>query len=123
MTPLPGGAVADSATQQNLDALDGQTAGLNNRIVALERTVAGAINEGGTIAAGSGFTAEKTATGKYTITLSEELPTTGVMVVSPRNGGAAFAPTQGKQTFKVETMNPAETEHKDAAFTFVIQES
>jgi hypothetical protein len=127
--------VKDSASDQNFRAVSKAFATLRRRLAAFEGTenflklatpanrhlVAGLItieSEKAVIAVGTGFTAERTAKGKFTIKLTTELTETGVIVAKTNGGGLSVA-SQGKKEFKVETFNPGETELQDRTFNFI----
>lgn len=88
----------------------------------LERpVVGGAVSSAGAVTGGSGFTAAKTGTGVYTITLATELSANGVIVPSPITASSG-ATNDGlsKKVFTVRTIDDNGGE-KDSGFTFFIQ--
>lgn len=87
-------------------------------------TIVGQISSAGAVVTGEGFTAEKTAEGKYTIKLTTELATTGVIVASLFEGsGQIRVAAQGKKEFKLECVNIAQSAFQNNAFTFMIKAS
>lgn len=83
--------------------------------------LAGQISSTGTVVLGSGFTSEKTATGKYTIKITTELATTAVCVASHSGAGFSFvsATASTKKEVKLENFNGAGA-LADEAFNFTI---
>jgi hypothetical protein len=131
-------AVGDSATDQNLRQI-GQRFPIQQRDIAegavgsaqieagavtddklASPIIRGQVKSGGGVELGSGFTSEKTAEGRYTIKLTNELPTTGIMTMTlVAAAGTYRIATQGKKEFKVETTNSAFA-FADAAFNFTV---
>lgn len=112
---------------EDADAPDGpsQIKVLAERIQALT-PIRGSFTKTGVILSGSGFTVEKTATGRYTITLSKELATTGVMLVSTAESETfveASVNSSGKKVFKVITYTDKGGALNDAAVNFIVYPS
>jgi hypothetical protein len=85
--------------------------------------VAGVVGKLGEKVAGSGFSAEKTGTGKYTIKLTTELSTTGVCLVTcaqKETGLFGVCNESGKKEFKVLIFNTGNS-LEDGQFHFVIK--
>jgi hypothetical protein len=85
--------------------------------------IAGEITAGGEVGVGSGFAAEKTATGTYKITLTTELSTEGVIVVTALESvGVRFGAIteSGKKVFRV-SFYKSFTEKADTPFLFYIR--
>jgi hypothetical protein len=120
---LPLQAVADPATDQNFRTI-GNLFPLQGGSLA-KAEIVGAVSSTGSITAGSGFTAEHTATGIYKVTLTHELRSLGVMSANPVVGSPAplvLAAAPSKKVFEVNT-RASLTELKDGAFNFIIKES
>jgi len=83
------------------------TLATNGTLTLAKPAIAGSVSAAGAVSAGSGFTAERTATGVYKITLAVELTTNGIMVGSPLVGAPAESiqtASPGKKTFEVRTL-------------------
>lgn len=91
--------------------------------VAASRKMAfGRVSKAGAILTGSGFTAEKTTTGKYTIKLTAELATTGTMTVTANETATSrfiTVATSGKKEFTLEFRNQGNT-LEDTEFGFQV---
>ena len=84
-------------------------------------SIVGVVTALGATTAGTGFTTEKTAEGKYTIKLTNSLGGAGAFLVVPASG-TVVKTTVSRSEFKVETKNTA-GELKDTAFDFHIREA
>ena len=116
--PLKAGSIGKEAIG---DAQIAKASITDERLV--KPVIAGAVEGTGTKAFGSGFTSEKTATGNYKITLSTELSTTGIFVVT--SVAANLIPGTGalsKKIFTVAFINSASVA-VDTAFSFLIKAS
>jgi hypothetical protein len=82
----------------------------------------GKVKASGEVSEGSGFSSEKTATGKYKITLTRALATNGVIAVTPWGESPVYAisPSAGKSQFTVWIYDSA-GELADSAFGFEIK--
>jgi len=95
--------------------------------VEAKRTVVGAVTGAGVIIAGSGFSASRSALGTYSITLTTELTTVGVMVATQIGGAlpaVMIVGTPVKKVFVLESYKASSTtlEKVDSAFTFNIRQ-
>lgn len=86
--------------------------------------IRGQVSSAGAVALGSGFTSEKTATGIYKVTLTTELATPGIMVLTLINSSGSFwvKEASSKKVFIIETTNFAGAA-ADAAFNFHVIKS
>lgn len=88
-------------------------------------TIRGHVNADGTVAAGSGFTASKTATGSYTVTFSSAFAAAPVCVASVARTGAAIAgrvihvlnAATGSVDIRTRSVSPDDP--IDSEFTFI----
>jgi hypothetical protein len=87
-----------------------------------ETVISGIVTGAGAVGAGSGFTAKKTATGTYEITLTNELVTSGVLVASPTGLPLLVTVTAGKKVLTV-TLRTSGGELLDSAFHFMVKAS
>lgn len=85
--------------------------------------IRGQIKANGEKELGSGFTSEKTEAGKYTIKLTTELASTGIMVLTPK-GSNVFPSmvSEGKKEFKVQFISGAAVP-TDTIFNFHVIKS
>jgi hypothetical protein len=131
-------AVNDASTDQNFRQIErsfpiqrGDIAGEAVGSDQLEQpTIGGSVSAAGAIEAGSGFVAERTAVGRYKVTLFKELATSGVMVATPNRVSSAFATWlnaggPSKTAFTVQTfginLGAGTIENADSAFNFHIK--
>lgn len=149
MVGLPA-VVRDRGSQENFDALNKRTSAVEGKFpvkavdlaanaVEAEKVKAGAITDEklaspiirgriaklGTVVIGLGFTSEKTAAGKYTVKLTTELSTEGIMTVTVCEAATSRYPTiaaSGKKEFKIETRNQL-NELEDTLFNFWVIKS
>jgi len=85
-------------------------------------TIVGRIAAAGTVLTGTGFTAEKTATGTYKITLTTELATTGVLVATPFEAlRTASCNSESTKVFEVLIFNTATNLAENIGFSFHIK--
>ena len=86
--------------------------------------IAGQVSSAGAVVKGEGFTSERTATGKYTIKLSKELPSVGTLVGSSLAIAVVVPVNEGKAEFKVESFAvEGGSPLVNAAFNFYIKAS
>jgi hypothetical protein len=112
-------AVKDPVVDQNFREIESQFPIQSQNLVS--PTIRGQVESAGGVDLGSGFTSERTAEGRYTIKLTTELTTVGVMVATVVGGtGWARIASGGKKEFKVETINPSTLGFLDQAFNFTI---
>lgn len=84
--------------------------------------IRGRVNKAGEKVAGRGFICEKTATGKYTVTLTAEWPTEGILIPGVAEGETLrylAVATSGKKAFTVQCRNQGTT-YEDTTFNFLI---
>lgn len=85
--------------------------------------IAGSVTSAGAVETGSGFTAEKTGTGLYTVTLTTELATTGIAVATPQGFNRMIRNSEkGKKVFKFASVDKSEVA-ADTSFSFMIKAS
>ena len=128
-------AVKDDASDQNFRAIKGrfpiQSNDVADKAVAdrnLEKpAIVGAVTAAGGIEVGEGFAASRTATGTYKITLTTELPTLGVILVTGRGTFTQLWKVSGpsKTSFTVSCNGIIFSESKEIAadepFHFLIK--
>jgi hypothetical protein len=82
--------------------------------------IAGRVNADGSIAAGDGFTSQRTSAGNYTITLAAGMRV--IAAVTSPLGSQAVVRTEtayGSQSFNVLAFGPSTLAVGDSAFTFI----
>ena len=141
--PLKLQAVRDSATDQNFrqvalilpirrqDIADEAvgTDQLAKEAITDEKlaspVIRGQVSKAGAKLLGSGFTCEKTAAGKYTIKLTTELLTEGIMTATACEAATlryVTVATSGKKEFTLEFRNQL-TNLEDTLFNFMVVKS
>jgi hypothetical protein len=90
-----------------------------------KRTISGVVAAVGSVAAGSGFTSERTGTGVYKITLQKELSSVGVLTATPI--ASALLPEFSGAAKKVLTVafytESARLTLANTAFSFIIRQT
>jgi hypothetical protein len=85
--------------------------------------IVGSVTALGAVETGSGFTVEKTGTGLYTVTLTTELPTTGIAVATAQSFNRSMRNSEkGKKVFKFAAVDMGELA-ADTSFSFMIKAS
>lgn len=114
--------VRDPEVQQNFDRIAMQfPIQVQNIATGFKPVVTGNVAVAGTVGAGSGFSAEKTATGIYKITLTVELATNGLIFAFSTEQNRAMRASTGiaKKVFVVNSVSFGEAP-ADTAFNFVV---
>jgi len=104
-----------------------ELAELKKKVTAAEakKEIVGYVNSSGTPEAGLGFTATRTATGTYTVTLNAELSTLAVCVpavISGQEATVANSTAPNKKVFTIQTFSIPFTLH-NANFDFIIRQT
>lgn len=93
----------------------------DNTLYLYQARVAGVVNIGGTVAAGTLFSSVKDSTGQYSVTFSSAFPARPVVVITAEGGSAIIAPVLtavSAAAFTVQFRNSA-SGLTDQAFDFI----
>lgn len=121
--PALPGTLSRPDAQRIIDALNLRLHGAEQSITELEEkaVVVGRVSAAGGALLGSGFAVEKTATGIYKITLTNELPTEGVLTATcVSNNNLPRVAESGKKVFRVSFVTLGEIA-QDCSFNFAIK--